>query len=139
MSCGVVLQCHAKSGTGNDVVETFRSLLPDTRTYDGCIDVVTHIEQDNSDTVMLVEHWETKEKYEVYLNWRVERGDIDKLKEMLSEEPSLRFFSTTDAQAVLSALSGVIKLSDIKPVFPRGHGLLISVIAEAGFEPVTRR
>ena len=46
---------------------------------------------------MLVEHWETKEKYEVYLNWRVERGDIDKLKEVLSEEPSLIFFSTTDA------------------------------------------
>ena len=35
--------------------------------------------------------------------------------------------------------SGVIKLSDIKPVFPRGHGLLISVISEARFEPVTRR
>ena len=36
----VILEVKAKEGTGNDLIATFKTLFPDTRAYDGNIDII---------------------------------------------------------------------------------------------------
>ena len=47
--------------------------------------------------VVLVGKWESKEKYENYLGWRQERGDMEILACALAGEPGIRYFNLTDA------------------------------------------
>jgi quinol monooxygenase YgiN len=79
MTCIVILEITANKGTGMQLVETFRALLPDTRNKDGCQGVEVTINLDDADNLVLVERWETRKHYENYLAWRQQRGDLDKL------------------------------------------------------------
>ena len=47
--------------------------------------------------VVLVGKWESKEKYEKFLGWRQERGDMEILAGALAGEPGIRYFNLTDA------------------------------------------
>jgi quinol monooxygenase YgiN len=96
MTCIVLLEATAKKGTGLQLVETFRALLPDTRNKDGCRSVEVTTNLDNSDNLVLVERWATRLHYEKYLAWRQQRGDLDKLVGALAGPPSIRYFDLTD-------------------------------------------
>ena len=97
MACTVILELNVKSDSADDVAESFKSTFPDTRSYDGCIDVYATRNQDNPDNFLLVETWESREKYEKYLSWRTERGDMDNLAAVLEGEPSIRFLNRIGA------------------------------------------
>ncbi len=97
MPCIVVLEATAKKGTGAQLVEAFRGILPDTRSKEGCQNVDVTVNLDNPDNLVLVERWATRKNYETYIAWRQERGDLDKLGTMLAEPPSIRYFNLTDA------------------------------------------
>ena len=75
----------------------FRSILSETRTYEGCTRVETLQNSADADNVLLVEDWDTHEQYEKYLAWQRERGVSDRLKQALAEPPSIRHFDVTDA------------------------------------------
>ena len=72
-------------------------MFPDTRSYDGCIDVYATRNQDNPNHFLLVETWESRAKYENYLAWRTERGDMDNMAAVLDGEPSIRFLNRIGA------------------------------------------
>ena len=77
----VIVSFPAKEGMLEDLKETLKTALPDTRSFDGCISVVTYIE-DASNTIHLIEDWETLDHQATYLSWRVETGlltDLDPL------------------------------------------------------------
>ncbi len=97
MTVMVHLEVTAKDGTGGDLVETFRQILPDTRAYDGFVDIVVHQNQDNPDNLVVIEKWETKAHYEKYLGWRQETGVLDQLVAACSGPPAIRYFDITDA------------------------------------------
>jgi quinol monooxygenase YgiN len=97
MTCIVILEVTAKKGTGRQLVETLHGILPDTRNKDGCQGVEVTTNLDNSDNLVLVERWATRQHYENYLAWRQQRGDLDKLAEALAGPPSIRYFDLTDA------------------------------------------
>ena len=69
-----------------EMLETLKSAmkeaLPDTRSYDGCISVDTYIEE-STNTVHLIEDWETLDHQTKYLNWRVETGLLEVLEPLL--------------------------------------------------------
>ena len=46
---------------------------------------------------LVVETWETREKYEKYFAWRTERGDIENMQPLLEGDLSLRFFDRIGA------------------------------------------
>src|SRR5689334_1481894 len=92
MTCIVILEVTAKKGTGMQLVEALRGLLPDTRNKDGCEGVEVTTNLDNPDNLVLVERWATRKHYENYLAWRQQRGDLDKLVAGLAEPPSIRYF-----------------------------------------------
>ena len=97
MAVRVILEVKAKPGTGDEVVAFFRSILPETRAFEGCTSVDTLLNSDDADNVVVVEVWDTREQYEKYLAWQRERGVSDRLKQALAEPPSIRHFDVTDA------------------------------------------
>lgn len=97
MTCIVILEVTAKKGTGAQLVETFRALLPDTRNKDGCQGVECTANLDDRDNLVLVSRWTTRQHYENYLAWRQQRGDLDKLAAALAGPPSIRYFDLTTA------------------------------------------
>ena len=97
MATKVILEVRAKPGTGAELIAFFRSVLPETRAYEGCTSVETLQNSDDADNVLLVEVWETREQYEKYLAWQRERGTSERLMDALAEPPTLRHFDMTDA------------------------------------------
>ena len=97
MATRVLLEARAKPGTGDDLITFFRSILPDTRAYEGCTSVEALQSSDDADSVVVVEVWETRAQYDKYLAWQRERGTSDRLKEVLAESPNIRHFEVTDA------------------------------------------
>ncbi|MBT6441322.1 MAG: antibiotic biosynthesis monooxygenase [Alphaproteobacteria bacterium] len=97
MAVTIILEVKAKPGTGDELQASMKTVLPDTRSYDGCISLNTYRDQDDPDVFVLVEHFESKAHYETYLAWRVETGVFAQLGESLAEPPSIRYFDLTDA------------------------------------------
>ena len=97
MACVVLLEVQVKEEFIDQFKASFKEMFPDTRSYDGCIDIYATQDQDNPTTMIAVEQWETRQHYEKYLAWRTERGDLDKLGAMFSAEPSIRYFDPVDA------------------------------------------
>ena len=97
MACTVILEVNAKQGTGNDLLATFKEILPDTRGYDGCTGLDVYQNQDDSDILIIVGNWESKAHYEKYLGWRQETCVFESLAAVLEGPPSIRYFDLTDA------------------------------------------
>lgn len=97
MACTVILEIRVKSENVDNMGEGFKGLFPDTRSYDGCIDIYATQNQDDPQNFVIVETWETRPKYEAYLAWRTERGDMDNMATLLEGEPSIRFFDRLGA------------------------------------------
>jgi quinol monooxygenase YgiN len=97
MACTVVLEFTLKPEHVDGIAEAFKGLLPDTRSYDGCIDVYPAKNLDDSQNFVVVETWESREKYEKYFAWRTERGEIEMMESMMEGELSLRFFDRIGA------------------------------------------
>ena len=70
------------SSKRGDVKETLKIALPETRSFDGCISVDTYIE-DSTNTVHLIEDWESLDHQSKYLNWRIETGLLGVLEPLL--------------------------------------------------------
>lgn len=96
MSVNVLLELQSKPESIDELKSTFVNILPDTRRYDGCIKVQVIGNQDDPLNLILLETWESREQYEMYLGWRSKTGDLDLLGAMLSQPPSIRYFDDMD-------------------------------------------
>lgn len=92
MSVLVLLEMNAKSGSAADITNWLRDGLHHTRGFDGCNSITFHSNQDDPNNMVIVEDWDSRQQYEKYLAWRVERGDIEKLMGWLVGEPSIRYY-----------------------------------------------
>lgn len=92
MSVNVILEVQSKLESIDELKSTFENILPDTRSYDGCIGVQVIGNQDDPLNLVLLETWESRQHYEKYLGWRTETGALDALGAMLSKPPSIRYF-----------------------------------------------
>ena len=79
----VIVSFPAKEGMLENLKETLKAALPDTRSFNGCISVDTYIE-DATNTVYLIEDWESLDDQSKYLNWRIETGLLDILEPLLN-------------------------------------------------------
>ena len=78
----VIVSFPAKEGMLENLKETLKAALPETRSFDGCISVDTYIE-DSTSTIHLIEDWETLDHQSKYLNWRIETGLLGTLEPLL--------------------------------------------------------
>tara|TARA_B100001540_G_C15407121_1_gene461540 strand:+ start:304 stop:597 length:294 start_codon:yes stop_codon:yes gene_type:complete len=97
MTVTIILEIKAKAGTSSKILDILEEVLPDTRSYDGCLGLKTYQNQENPDIIVLVEEFESREKYSQYLSWRQETGVFDSLAQELEEPPSIRYFDLKDA------------------------------------------
>ena len=92
MAVTVIIDLPAKPGGAEEIKSFVRSIVPDTRTFDGFQGVTMHQNQDDPDLLVLRERWESREHQEKYLAWRTERGDFAAIVGMLAARPSIRYF-----------------------------------------------
>ena len=78
----VIVSFPAKEGMMEELKETMKAVLPDTRAFEGCISVDTYTEE-ATNTIHLIEDWETLDNQAAYLNWRIETGLLDVLEPLL--------------------------------------------------------
>lgn len=97
MAVTVLLELQAQPDKVDQLIETFRQILPDTRAYDGCEGVEVQQNQDEKTNVVLIERWATRPQYEKYLAWRTETGALEALGALVAAPPSIRFYDDTGA------------------------------------------
>ena len=93
MSITITFDVAAKAGEANALQALFAEVLPDTRKFEGCISLEIYSETDRPDTIFMVEEWTSRSAYEKYLDWRRERGDMEKLMNLVQDPPVIRFFN----------------------------------------------
>ena len=93
----VILEIRAKEGTGNNLVSTFKKVLPLTRESDGIISIELVQNQDDPDVLVFIERWETRDHYEKYFAERTEAGALETLAELIEGELNIRYFDQTGA------------------------------------------
>ena len=93
MSMKVVLEFQTTADQVEAVKDLLRTVLPDTRGYEGFESLTVHQNDDTPTSFLLWEQWATRGNYEAYLAWRTETGVLDKLVAMLTEPPTIRFFN----------------------------------------------
>ena len=79
----VIVSFPAKPEMLETLKDAMKKALPETRAYEGCISVDTYIEE-STNTIHLIEDWETLDHQAKYLNWRVETGLLDDLDPILA-------------------------------------------------------
>lgn len=92
MTCKIVLEIKVQPEHVGDVLETIGDQLPTTRDREGCIEVYAYQDQDDPTTIVAIQEWETREQYEEYFEWRGKRGDLETLRQWVTQPISLRFF-----------------------------------------------
>jgi len=97
MTCYVMLEFTAKKGFGPDLLTGLSAALPTTRSKDGCLGLELTVNQDNSDNMIIVMRWQSREQYEAYRAWREETGDVKRFADATETGLSIRFFEVTDA------------------------------------------
>jgi quinol monooxygenase YgiN len=94
MTTQVILEFRAKPDYIEKVRRWLKGVLPDTRSFDGC--VTLHVVQNQEDpaSIVIIEQWDSRQHYEKYLAWRTERGDMKVFGDMMDGPPTIRFFDS---------------------------------------------
>lgn len=92
MSIMIILDAKLKDDKIQEAKNLFTELLPDTRGFEGCEEIKMILNEEDSTNMVLVEKWASKSHYEKYHHWREEKGDLDRIRELLDGRPGRRFF-----------------------------------------------
>ena len=92
----VVIDLKVRPESIGEAREMLLAGLPLIRAFDGCRDAAMHVNQDDEYNVLFIEHWASRQHYERYRAWRVERGDNARLVSMLVEPLTVRAFEVVE-------------------------------------------
>ena len=92
----VTLTFTVKPERAEEFISLLKSLLPDTRAYDGCLKVDVYQDQGNAGSILLVEDWTSKQHQEKYQEWRDETGIAEVVGPFLAGDPSFRYLDHLD-------------------------------------------
>ena len=98
MSIGVIVEVWFKPDTEGAALETavFRERLPSvTRTYDGCEDIYLYADHDNPNHLLLVQRWESRDKYDKYREWAMAQPGTEELLPLMEREMVTRYLDDT--------------------------------------------
>jgi len=80
----VIVGFPAKKEKFEDLKNILKEALVDTRAFEGCISIDTY-EDISTNTIYLIEDWESLDNHTKYSNWRAETGLADVLEPLLVE------------------------------------------------------
>lgn len=64
MSCEVILELRAAPGRAEDIRAWLKGVLPETRSFEGCVTLHAVQNQEDPHTIVLLEQWDTRQRYE---------------------------------------------------------------------------
>ena len=85
MSVMITLEMPVKPDMLEEYLNILKGALVETRSYKGCRNVTTLVDQETS-SVVLVEEWESAEDQQAYMAWRMETGLIDAIAPFMQGE-----------------------------------------------------
>jgi len=92
MKTQVILEVIAKQGKKSELLNFLQEIIPDTRAFKGCNEISV-FEEELSNNLTLISHWDTKHNYESYFEWRSQTGVIHQLSQLLTEPPTIKFLN----------------------------------------------
>ncbi len=96
MSIIIIVDAKLREESISAAAKFFAEIVPDTRGFEGCEGVDICIDSQDTCNLVLVEKWASKEHYEKYHHWREERGDLQKIREMLDGPVSRRVLNVLE-------------------------------------------
>ena len=87
MSVVFAVTFKAKDDTYDQLHATLTAILPDTAKFKGA-ELISCAADPADKAFYIHEVWDSVASQQAYLEWRQERGDVDKLVAMLREAPS---------------------------------------------------
>lgn len=97
MSILVLIEAKVKFEDISNLKSYMAEIIPDTREYDGCQKTEVYFNTEDTASMVVVAHWDSRAHYEKYHTWRKKTGVIDKIGTMAIESPSIRYFEKFDA------------------------------------------
>jgi quinol monooxygenase YgiN len=82
VNCLIIVEFPAKPGKLEELKELVNVSLPGLRAFDGCISVEVFQEVETN-TLVLVEYFESLDHYNAYLQWAIGNGIEEKLEPIL--------------------------------------------------------
>ncbi len=92
MSILATAEFFVKPEKSEEFLGMLKAALPDTRAYEGCELVETHVNQDDPGHVFLIEKWQERANHESYLGWRMETGMMGLLEPYVTAPPKFGYF-----------------------------------------------
>ena len=96
MAVMVTLEFSVVLGRTEEFKLLLQELLPDTRSYEGCLQVDVYQGHDNPEIIYLVENWESKVHQQKYQAWRDESGIAEVVGPFLTRESKFNYFDRQD-------------------------------------------
>jgi quinol monooxygenase YgiN len=96
MTTLVLLELRTKADSVAAFMSLLTAALPDTRAFDGCRALTVHVNQEDSQNFVFVEHWASYDAYQKYLAWRTENGSLAQLMSLLDGPPTIRCFDAVN-------------------------------------------
>jgi quinol monooxygenase YgiN len=97
MSVLVLFEFQVKPERISDMKSYMAEILPDTRAYDGCQKLDVYLDTEDTGSMVVVEHWDSRAHHEKYRAWRDGTGFLDTIGAMLAGPPRLRYLERIDA------------------------------------------
>jgi quinol monooxygenase YgiN len=88
----VLADLHFQPEAVDGALEGLGKILPDTRSYEGCLGLDVIQDQADPNHVMLVETWESADHHKAYVAWRVETGTLAELAAVVTQDPTFTYF-----------------------------------------------
>jgi quinol monooxygenase YgiN len=92
----LILTFPCKPGSGQVLLEAFKTALKDTRAYKGCISNITYSSATNPDDIVLIEEWDNKSSQATYMQWRADTEMSEQLQPLLAGPLKEEWLDRTD-------------------------------------------
>ena len=90
------VEAHTRPDTIDALRDLLEEILPDTRTFAGCLGLETWQNQDDPQHFILTERWEARADHEKYLAWRMETGVLQQIVALLDCAPDISYHDEVD-------------------------------------------
>ncbi|WP_052465589.1 putative quinol monooxygenase [Phaeobacter sp. S60] len=88
----IVVTVKAIPSLFEELVAATQAMMPETRAFPGCIEAHLLLAPEREEMVIF-QIWESSEAQSAYLTWRAERGDFERLGELIHDEQIFRTYS----------------------------------------------
>jgi quinol monooxygenase YgiN len=90
----VTLLMNVKEGLAEEFVSGLPALIRETSSSPGARSVPSFRNGESANAILSIEEWESEEAFRKYITWRTERGDMERLGQMMSLPPEIATWST---------------------------------------------